>query len=177
VVGPWSCPPCSGRGRLSSAWTRWLNLLNRRAAGFRFGLAGGPAPAKPRRVMLRRVACLSLLFAWFCASGALLDVAQSVAWARMFAGYARTESVAAAARDTFDAGRPCALCRAVSQARQAAPRTLAPNTGLEKVVLICQETVAYVGTPVPRTWSAAAFPTAAWRAEDVPLPPPRALLG
>jgi len=127
--------------------------------------------------MLRRLASLSLLFAWFCASGALLDVAQGVAWARMFAGYARTESVTAAARDTFDPGRPCALCRAVSQARDAAPRALAPNAGLEKVILICQETVEYVGTPARRTWSAAASPAAAGRVEDVPLPPPRGLVG
>lgn len=150
---------------------------NSRATGFRFGLARRRLAAKPRRRMLRRLACLSLLFAWFCASGALLDVAQGVAWTRMFAGYARTESVAAAARDTFDPGRPCALCRAVSQAREAGPRTLAPDAGAQKLVLICQETVDYVGTPAPRAWWPVAGPAAAWRAEDVPLPPPRALVG
>ncbi len=69
--------------------------------------------------MSRRLASISLLTAWLCASGAMLDVAQVVAWTRMFAGYARTESIAAAARETFDPGKPCAMCRAVSKARDA----------------------------------------------------------
>jgi hypothetical protein len=150
---------------------------NSRGTGFRFILARSRAAAEPRGLMPRSLACLSLLFAWVCASGALLDVAQGLAWSRMFVGYARTESVAAAARDTFDPGRPCALCRAVSHAREAAPRTLAPGAGAQKLVLICQDTVDYVGTPAPRTWWPLAGPADAWRPEDVPLPPPRALVG
>ena len=87
--------------------------------------------------MARRLPALSLLLAWLCASGAMLDVAQVAAWARMFAGYVRTESVAAAARETFDPAKPCQICRAVSKARAAAaPRAAVPSAGPEKIILI-----------------------------------------
>src|SRR5476651_946341 len=97
--------------------------------------------------MARRIASLSLLCAWLCASGAMLDVAQGVAWARMFSGYAGRESVAEAARDTFDPAKPCKLCLAVSAAREAASRhspTVA-GAGAEKLVMICQDCVYFVG--------------------------------
>src|SRR5277367_3965041 len=62
----------------------------------------------------RRLPAISLICAALCASGTLLDMAQVFAWTRMFAGYARNESIAAAARETFDPAKPCALCCAVS---------------------------------------------------------------
>jgi len=125
--------------------------------------------------MPRRIAFLSLLCAWLCASGAMLDVAQGVAWARMFAGYAGRESVAAAARDTFDPAKPCRLCLAVGAAREAASRhaPAVPGAGAEKLVMICQDCVYFVGAAPKPEWREAGPACQAGPAEDVPLPPPR----
>jgi hypothetical protein len=125
--------------------------------------------------MSRKLASISLLAAWLCASGAMLDVAQLVAWTRMFAGYARTESIAAAASETFDPGRPCALCRAVSKARDACDRNrpAVPSVGVEKLVLILERASPFVAAPVLREWPEAASARAIVCAADVPVPPPR----
>jgi len=125
--------------------------------------------------MSRRLASISLLAAWLCASGAMLDVAQLAAWTRMFAGYARTESIGAAARETFDPCRPCALCRAVGKARDACDRgrPAVPSPGVEKIVLILERASPFVSTPVLREWPEAESAPAAVRAADVPVPPPR----
>jgi hypothetical protein len=124
--------------------------------------------------MARRLPALSLLLAWLCASGAMLDVAQVAAWARMFAGYVRTESVAAAARETFDPAKPCQICRAVSKARAAAaPRAAVPPAGPEKIILIFERSALLLAGPAQRIWPALT-PARAWsRAGDVPVPPPR----
>jgi hypothetical protein len=129
--------------------------------------------------MSRRLASISLLAAWLCASGAMLDVAQVVAWTRMFAGYARTESIVAAARETFDPGKPCALCRAVSKARDACCDRRAPavpSAGAEKMVLILERASPFVASPEPTAWPERAPAHAPVREADVPVPPPRAAL-
>jgi hypothetical protein len=125
--------------------------------------------------MSRRLASISLLTAWLCASGAMLDVAQLVAWARMFAGYARTESIAAAARETFDPAKPCAMCRAVSKARDSCDRNCpaVPSAGVEKIVLILERVSPIVVSPERSAWPEAAASCAPVRGEDVPVPPPR----
>jgi hypothetical protein len=129
--------------------------------------------------MSRRLASISLLTAWLCASGAMLDVAQVVAWTRMFAGYARTESIAAAARETFDPGKPCAMCRAVSRARDAcgdghAPAV--PAAGMEKMVLILERAPSFAAPLERSAWPEWALAFAPVRVADVPVPPPRAAL-
>lgn len=105
----------------------------------------------------------------------MLDVAQAVAWTRMFVGYARTESVAAAARETFDPGKPCALCRAVSKAREACDRRApaVPSAGIEKIVLIAERTQPFVVSAAPRAWPRAACACMPSRGAEVPVPPPR----
>jgi hypothetical protein len=127
--------------------------------------------------MARRLPAISLLIAWLCASGATLDVAQVFAWARMFTGYAKTESVAAAVRDTFDPGRPCAICRAVSRAREAAGQRApaVPPTGTDKMVLICERSNVFVAGPEKRAWPDSPRSCAVTHSGDVPVPPPRAL--
>jgi hypothetical protein len=118
---------------------------------------------------------MSLLCAWLCTSGAMLDVAQGVAWARMFKGYSGTESLVSAARDTFDPARPCNLCLAVKAAREATrnqgPSDTAP--AVEKVVLIIPDTGYFVGQSELKEWPEAALPPVPSRGEDVPLPPPK----
>jgi hypothetical protein len=125
--------------------------------------------------MFRRLSAVSLLCAWLCASGAMLDVAQMVAWTRMFQGYARTESLAAAARETFDPAKPCEICRAVSKAREASGRhaPAVPAASGEKMVLIFERCAPFVALSAPRTWPGVAPARAPVRAADVPVPPPR----
>jgi hypothetical protein len=104
--------------------------------------------------MSRRLASISLLCAWFCASWAMLDMAQVVAWARMFAGYTRTESFAAAAGDTFDPERPCAMCRVLSRVRETcdgrAPAVPAPSA--EKVVLVVERAEPFIPVRAAQEW-------------------------
>jgi hypothetical protein len=140
---------------------------------------GAASEAKASAAMPRRIAFLSLLCAWLCASGAMLDVAQGIAWAKMFAGYAGRESMAAAARDTFDPSRPCGLCLAVSAAREAASRHVpaVPGAGAEKLIMICQDTVSFVGVTPTREWREILARCRTRPAEDVPLPPPRTIVG
>jgi hypothetical protein len=128
--------------------------------------------------MTRRLASISLLGAWLFAGGAVLDVAQVVAWTRMFAGYVRTESIASAARDTFDPGRPCALCRRVSQARQSCgrPSPALASAGTEKMVLILERATPYVAVRSLPRWPRIFAQRGQVRDGDVPVPPPRAFL-
>jgi len=128
--------------------------------------------------MSRRVAILSLLCAWLCASGAMLDLAQVFAWGRMFAGYARSESLAAAAKETFDPGKPCEICRAVSKARDAAAKHApAPLTaGADKMVMIFERAAPTVILEAVSSWPKAEGAVAPSRPGEVPVPPPRAEL-
>jgi hypothetical protein len=125
--------------------------------------------------MSRRLAVLPLLLAWLCASGALLDLAQVFAWGRMFAGYARTESLAAAARETFDPAKPCEICRAVGKARDAAERhgPAVPSAGAEKMVMIFERAAPVVIVADAGSWPRADGACAAALPGDVPVPPPR----
>lgn len=125
--------------------------------------------------MSRRLASISLLTAWLCASGAMLDVAQAVAWTRMFVGYARIEPVAAAARETFDPGKPCALCRALGKAREACDHRApaVPSAGIEKIVLISERAQPFVVPAARREWPRVACAGMPHRGTEVPVPPPR----
>jgi hypothetical protein len=146
-------------------------IPNQKPSGLQPADAGGSlGPA-----MHRRIAVLSLLCAWLCASGAVLDVAQALAWTRMFADYAGTESVAAAAKDTFDPAKPCKLCLAVSAARSVASHRgpAAPAGASEKIVLMCQGSELAVTRCCLEDWPEQGPLCAVDRAEDVPLPPPR----
>ncbi len=71
----------------------------------------------PCRCLRHRVQILLVLSAWFLATGSQWDVAQVFAWGRMFAGYSREMTVAAAVEKTFS-GEMCAICRIVRKAKQ-----------------------------------------------------------
>lgn len=103
------------------------------------------------------------------------DMSQVFAWTRMFAGYARTESIAAAARETFDPEKPCAICRAVSRAREAAGQhsPAASSAGSEKMVLILDGSTCVVPASAKRSWPERHQTRAPVRIGDVPVPPPR----
>lgn len=106
----------------------------------------------------------------------MLDLAQVVAWARMFEGYARSESLCAAARETFNADKPCALCKAVMKARQESDRhgPLVPSAGAEKLLLIFERGTPFVAAAVDRSWPRVAPLCTLARVAEVPVPPPRA---
>lgn len=124
--------------------------------------------------MSRRLASISLLCAWLCASGAMLDVAQVGAWARMFAGYAGTESVVAAAGDTFDPQRPCAICRTLSRARETCGQRppAIPSAGPEKIVLVLERATPLLVQSARPEWPEAPTARAMVRITEVPVPPP-----
>ncbi len=125
--------------------------------------------------MFRRLSACSLLCAWLCASGAMLDIAQVLAWTRMFAGYARTESLSAAARETFDPAKPCEICRALGNARAASgsDSPAAFPAGGDKVVLISERSAPFVALSAKRAWPRVQPVSAPARFGDVPVPPPR----
>lgn len=108
----------------------------------------------------------------------MLDVTQVFAWTRMFAGYARTETVAAAVKDTFDPCRPCALCRAVCRAREASSQhaPAVPSAGGERMILIFERPEKFVALRGEQAWPEVRTFSAVNRAGDVPVPPPRPLL-
>jgi hypothetical protein len=124
----------------------------------------------------RRFAHISLLCAWLCASGAMLDLAQVFAWGRMFTSYMCCESIAEAAKETFDPAKPCAICLAVGKAREAsnghAPALPAP--GAEKMVLIFDGLNEFVAMVDEDEWPVISASYAPSSIRDVPVPPPRA---
>lgn len=130
------------------------------------------------RRMRRRLSILCLLGAWVCASGILLNLEQGVAWVRMFNGYAKSCSVSTALQRTFDPEKPCAICRAVERAQEAAqdqqPAAVSPVA--VRLLLICGERSAGL-TPaaaVAVEWPAQPAWAASAPYRPVPLPPPRA---
>jgi hypothetical protein len=125
--------------------------------------------------MSRRFASLSLLCAWLCASGAMLDVAQTLAWARMFAGYARCEAVSLAARETFDPSKPCAICIAVGKAREASGghAPVLSGSATDRIVLILESPLGFIPQSIARPWPASRPVRPQVLTGDVPVPPPR----
>ncbi len=119
----------------------------------------------------------SLLFAWLCASGGLLDVAQVFAWVRMCSGYVQTMPLSAAVAQTLDPEKPCEICRAVLKARQGSSESeKAPSeTSVEvkEVVLIAPRIEPIVLSPSPEAWPAWTQEVAETRTDPVPVPPPR----
>ncbi|MEO6245816.1 MAG: hypothetical protein ABIQ12_10300 [Opitutaceae bacterium] len=126
--------------------------------------------------MRKKIASFSLLFAWLCANGGLLDGVQVVAWAKMFAGYAQTMSVTAALRETFDPAKPCEMCLGVASAKEAAQQHVPPTTerAVEKLLLAYHANPIFVISHSPGDWPATLASAAPSRTEDVPVPPPRA---
>ncbi len=108
----------------------------------------------------------------------MLDLAQFAAWTRMFVGYAKTESLAAAVRETFDPGKPCEICKAVSMAREASDRhaSAVPSAGAERLILIF-ERVATFFCPIEKgAWPMVEAARALALPEEVPVPPPKPAL-
>ena len=127
--------------------------------------------------MRRTFATASLLLAWLCANGALLDVVQVVAWSRMFTGYAQSMTVSAALRETFNPAKPCALCKRVAHAKEAARQQLPPlgdNDAAPKFLLALPTSEPPIFARDPGDWIASPAMSICQRTDPVPVPPPRA---
>ena len=107
----------------------------------------------------------------------MLDIAQVFAWTRMFAGYTTTKSIVAAAKETFDPDKPCAICRALSKAREASSQhgPAVPTAASEKIVLILDGSTCFVPMSSEQNWPNPLQAPAVVRIGDVPVPPPKAV--
>jgi hypothetical protein len=126
--------------------------------------------------MRNKPAIFALLFAWLCANGVLLDAAQVLAWAKMFAGYSSTMSVAAALDATFDPDKPCGMCLGISAAKETSKQQLpqAVKRSAEKLQLALHRPEPIVLTREAGDWPATPARVAPSRTKSVPVPPPRA---
>lgn len=127
--------------------------------------------------MRRKLSLGGLLFAWLCANGALWNVVQVVAWARMYHDYSQAMPAAQALRITLDGSAPCALCRITQQARDAAreqlPREAVPGGTTEKLLLVSEAVTPFVVSAPDFSWPEAGPGAGRTRTGSVPVPPPR----
>lgn len=125
---------------------------------------------------MKRLSIIALFAAWFCASGAVLDVAQVFAWGRMFSEYSQSMSVEAAAIETMDGSKPCPICLAIRRAREESARQHAPAgiaTHSVKLDLVFHDVPSpYLARP-NEGWIEVAASTPQVRHDRVPTPPPR----
>ncbi|MDQ5980662.1 MAG: hypothetical protein QG602_3639 [Verrucomicrobiota bacterium] len=126
----------------------------------------------------RTFSTTALLLAWLCANGAVWNVVQTVAWARMFSEYSQMMPVADALELTFDGSAPCDLCTIAQSgqdsARQQLPAEAALGGGAEKILLIADWTPAPVLIAPETVWPGLADEAGLLRTDTVPVPPPRA---
>ncbi|MGH7959564.1 MAG: hypothetical protein ACREH8_21500 [Opitutaceae bacterium] len=130
--------------------------------------------------MRQRLKLFFMFFAWFMATGSQWDLAQVVAWSRMFAGYSQDMSLSAAAQKTFS-GEMCDLCQVVQKGKQAqdtngtkAPELKVPGKLLDLGPISAGTTTF---SPVRKTVGIVAVtiaPAGRGRAAP-PSPPPRVL--
>lgn len=117
-----------------------------------------------------------LLVAALLTTGSQWDFVQMVAWARMAAANLRTMTLAEALEQAVTADPPCALCRAVRQARQQQPGSIPSSETLrEKNVLVFEAVPAPVATVMdPEGWPRSGWSPSGVERRAPPVPPPRA---
>lgn len=128
--------------------------------------------------MRRTVSTICLLLAWLCANGAVWNVVQVVAWAKMFHDYSQVMPATEALQLTFDGSAPCDLCHisqdAQDSARSQLPSDAALGGGTEKIFLISDCAPATVLIAPDLVWPGLAHEAGLTRTDAVPVPPPRA---
>jgi len=127
----------------------------------------------------QRVQVVLCLFAWCIATGCQWDLAQLVAWGRMFKDYSQAMSLSAAAQKTFS-GEMCPLCKAVQKGKQEqeqnAPKSTAPGKADAKLLDACPlSTMASVLSPERKVVGTiiAQTPSVGRARTAPPVPPPR----
>jgi hypothetical protein len=124
----------------------------------------------------RKLSIACLLFAWFCANGALWDAVQVVAWAKMFSTNITYLSFGQALARTFDGSKPCEICTIAQHGKDETNRHPSPATlgsGLEKILLVTETATPLVLNAPASTWPGVADDIGRMRTEAVPVPPPR----
>ncbi len=128
--------------------------------------------------MRRTLSFTALLLAWLCANGAVWNVVQVVAWAKMFHDYAQVMPAGEAIALTFDGSAPCDMCTLAQSnqdaARQQLPTEAALGGGQEKIVLIADFAPAPVLVAPGFAWPGLVNEAGLTRTAAVPVPPPRA---
>lgn len=126
--------------------------------------------------MRRHVSIAALVLGWLCANGAIWNVVQVVAWARMIHDYSQVMPAARAVTLALSGDAPCDVCKFVDTARDTAGRELPRDAALgatDKLVLALHPSAPIV-LPVPdSTWPPIGDFSGSERREPVPLPPPR----
>jgi hypothetical protein len=126
----------------------------------------------------RHLSLTALLLAWLCANGAVWNVVQVVAWAKMFHDYSQVMPVAEALELTFDGSAPCDMCTisqdAQDTARSQLPREAALGSGNEKILFVSDCAPVTVLAAPDYAWPGLVSETGLTRTESVPVPPPRA---
>lgn len=127
--------------------------------------------------MRRHVSIGCLLLAWLCANGAVWDVVQVVAWAKMFHTYSQVMPATEALALTFDGSAPCDMCTIAQDGRDSArsqlPGDASLGSGPEKILLIADWGPTAVLIPADSTWPGLVHEAGLLRTETVPVPPPR----
>ncbi len=127
--------------------------------------------------MRRALSTTALLLAWLCANGAVWNVVQVVAWAKMFHEYAQVMPVGDALDLTFDGSAPCDMC-SIAQGGQDTARQLpaeaALGGGSEKILLMADWAPTDVLVTPEFVWPGLVHEAGLTRTEAVPVPPPRA---
>lgn len=126
--------------------------------------------------MSRKLAIVSLSFAWLCANGVLWDAMQVFAWGKMIAGYAQAMPLGAALRETFDPAKPCEMCVGIAKAKDATQQQApAPESSAAAKFHLAIHTVeSPVFVAAHDAWPATRARLPRERTDPVPLPPPRA---
>lgn len=127
--------------------------------------------------MRRTLAITSLLFAWLCANGALLDAVQVFAWGKMFTENARTLPLREALAATFDPAKPCEFCLGVAAAKETAKQQLpssVEHASTEKLLLALHTSTPPFFISPSAAWPVTLASVPPSRTDPVPLPPPRA---
>jgi hypothetical protein len=120
---------------------------------------------------------VSLLFAWLCANGALLDAVQVFAWGKMFSENARTMDLREALSATFDPAKACDLCLSVAAAKDTAGQeqpAQVEQASADKLLLALHTPARPFFVSPVADWPETLASVAPSRTESVPVPPPRA---
>lgn len=126
--------------------------------------------------MRRTLSTITLVVAWLCANGAVWNVVQVVAWAKMFRDYAEVMPTHEALRVTFE-GEACNLCHVVQSAQDTA-RDQSPRDdalgGSDRITLAFHATPPLVVIAPEFAWPGLVPEAGRTRTDAVPVPPPRA---
>ena len=127
--------------------------------------------------MRRHFSICCLLLAWLCANGAVWNVVQVVAWAKMFHAYSQVMPVSQALAVTFDGSNACDLCSITQQAQDAAREQLPHEAvlgGSDKFVLAQASVAEPLFLLAPEvSWPGVAHDVGLTRTDPVRLTPPR----